>query len=131
MVEAALDEKNDALERLCKNAKRMMTSGNYIGCYTMIRDAMSQYPNAPHPHNLLGILYEREGRHTEAMKHFRAALALDPTYCPASQNLDKSGTFYSIRGYAFDEGDCIVSDHKSHKSIYKVTSNGFLMGRLI
>ena len=49
---------------------------------------------------------EKEGDHPGAMKHFRAAYALDPTYLPARQNLDHYGTFYSRGGCAYDESDC-------------------------
>ena len=72
----------------------------------MICQAMGEFPNAPEPHNLLGIVMEKEGDHAGAMKHFRAAYALDPTYLPARQNLDHYGTFYSRGGCAYDESDC-------------------------
>ena len=72
----------------------------------MICQAMGQFPNAPQPHNLLGIVMEKEGDHASAMRHFRAAYALDPTYLPARQNLDHYGTFYSRGGCAYDESDC-------------------------
>ncbi|HSK68983.1 MAG TPA: hypothetical protein VLA21_06945 [Candidatus Limnocylindria bacterium] len=75
-------------------------------CRRLIYSAMQQHPHAPHPHNLIGILLEQEGNHPAAMKHFRAAWALDPTYMPARWNLDSFGTFFSRGRYAYDESDC-------------------------
>lgn len=53
---------------------------------------MSKYPHAPQTHNLMGIILEKKEEHAAAMKHFRAALALDPTYYPAKHNLDMYGS---------------------------------------
>ena len=40
---------------------------------------MAENPHGAVPHNLMGILLEKESNHVLAMKHFRAAYALDPT----------------------------------------------------
>ena len=45
--------------------------------------------DAPEPHNLFGILLELRGDGDSARKHYRAAYALDPTYRPASRNLER------------------------------------------
>ena len=94
------------LQALCDGVRKYVGTRNYQKCVTMICEAMGEYPNAPQPHNLLGIVMEKEGDHAGAMKHFRAAYALDPTYLPARQNLDYYGTFYSQGGCAYDESDC-------------------------
>lgn len=73
----------------------------------MIYEIMGKFPHSPQPHNLLGLLFEKEGNHIMAMKHFRAAYALDPTYLPVRHNLDKFGTFYNSGSCAFDESDCM------------------------
>lgn len=68
---------------------------------------MYKYPYSPEPHNLLGILLEKEGKHVEAMKHFRAYLDLDPTYCSALRNimvLDPCQPDKKI--YAYDNENC-------------------------
>lgn len=75
-------------------------------CEKLILDAMGKYPHAPEPNNLLGILLEKKGDHLLAMKHFRAAWALDPAYRPARQNLDSYASFYGCKADAFDESDC-------------------------
>ncbi|MDD4643360.1 MAG: hypothetical protein PHG99_07685 [Erysipelotrichaceae bacterium] len=73
----------------------------------MIYEIMGKFPHPPQPHNLLGLLFEKEGNHIMAMKHFRAAYALDPTYLPVRHNLDKFGNFYNSGSCAFDESDCM------------------------
>ena len=52
---------------------------------------MLQNPHSAIPHNLMGILMEKENNHVLAMKHFRAAYALDPTYIPARYNMEQYG----------------------------------------
>jgi len=72
----------------------------------LIEEAIGKYPHAPEPHNLLGLLLEAQGEHIAAMKHFRAAWALDPTYLPTRQNLDYFGSCYPSGKWAYDESDC-------------------------
>lgn len=72
---------------------------------------MSEAPHAPEPHNLMGIILENENDHIGAMKHFRAAWALDPTYLPARFNMEQYGRFSAVeRVDAYDESDCTVED---------------------
>ena len=94
------------MQALCDAVRRLCREGNYQTCRALIRDAMADNPDAPQPHNLLGIVLEKEGNHTEAMKHFRAAWDLDSTYAPARRNLDFYGTFYAKGQCAYDESDC-------------------------
>ena len=97
---------NDFLAALCTEVRNLVAQGKLDLCLDRIRNAMATCPDAPQPHNLLGIVLEKQGRHTEAMRHFRAAWALDPTYIPAEQNLETYATFYSCGRCAFDESDC-------------------------
>ncbi len=94
------------LQALCATVKRLIYMKDYQKCEQLIYEAAGKYPHAPEPHNLIGILFEEMGDHVTAMKHFRAAWALDPTYIPARKNLDSFGTFFSQGKYAFDESDC-------------------------
>lgn len=100
------NNQNENLYRFCQLARQLIMSGDYEKCHEMACMEISEYPDAPHPHNILGILHEKTGNHPAAMKHFRAALALDASYLPASQNLQNYGTFYSNGRCAFDEADC-------------------------
>lgn len=58
-----------------------------------IKAAMGLNMTAPQPHNLFGILLEYKGDRLRAMKHYRAATDLDPTYMPAKNNLYRIGQF--------------------------------------
>lgn len=77
---------------------------------------MGEYPHAPQPHNFMGIILEKENCHIEAMKHFRAAWALDPTYMPARYNMnqymDITAHFHPI---AYEEEDCIEKSNQHKK----------------
>ncbi|HHU78393.1 MAG TPA: hypothetical protein GXZ29_05875 [Clostridiales bacterium] len=91
---------------LCKAVRKLVEQKEYSKCELLIKDAMRKYPHAPQPHNLIGILLEKKGDHVAAMKHFRAAWALDPTYIPARCNLERFGSLYPNEKCAFDESDC-------------------------
>ena len=101
-VKSYEDEK---LDQLTSSVKSLCKSGDYENCCKIIYEAMSEFPHAAKPHNLLGVVLEKKGNHVLAMKHFRAAWALDPTYRPASANLHIYDTFYSNGTYAYDESD--------------------------
>lgn len=93
------------LKQLCESVRGLVADKEYSACFGPICQAMEQHPHAPQPHNLLGIVLEKTGDHCSAMRHFRAALALDPTYLPATHNLNTYGTFFSTGSCAFDESD--------------------------
>lgn len=67
----------------------MVEDENYIEGEEKVREAMCLYSHSPIPHNLMGILLVKQKNHLLALKHFRAAYALDPTYLPARNNLDQ------------------------------------------
>lgn len=73
--------------------------------YKMIIKAINADPNAPEPHNLLGIWYEFKGNYDLARKHYRAAYALDPTFKPASGNLERVCTFFISHKMPIDFGE--------------------------
>jgi len=97
----------EELQTLCDRARVLIKNQALVDCEKLIRDAMARYPHNPEPNNLLGILLEKQGDHVLAMKHFRAAWALDPTYRPARQNLESYSSFYSHEAVAYDESDCL------------------------
>jgi Flp pilus assembly protein TadD len=96
------------LNYLCLEVKDLIKEEKYKKSVEVICDAMKENPNAPEPHNLLGIIFEQIGDHNMAMRHFRAAYALDPSYKPASENLTTYGTFDSLGKFSigkFSYGD--------------------------
>ena len=100
------ERQSGSLDHLCSMVRKSVQLGDFEQCIHEIRHAMAEYPDAPQPHNLLGIVLEKQGNHPSAMKHFRAAWALDPTYLPAEENLKTYATFYSRGRSAYDESDC-------------------------
>lgn len=129
MKAAVVDEKNQELSMLCSSVRTLVINGEYDKCNEMICEAMEHYPHDPEPHNLMGIVLEHTGDHSRAMKHFRAAWALDPTYRPASQNLNNYGTFHSHGNCAYDESSCVVEHPKSCEIEYNNYGVGHIVRR--
>jgi DNA-binding NtrC family response regulator len=73
-------------------AKRSVGNRHFEAAIAHVRKAISLDPIRPEAFNLLGILEEVQGNRDEAQKHYRAALSLDPSYQPASVNLQRSTT---------------------------------------
>ena len=105
MDRSITDEKKE-MSALCDSVKHLASKCDFMTCEKMIADAMCRYPHSPRPHNLMGVLYEIRNDHEGAVKHFRAAWSLDPTYIPARHNLDNFASFYISGKFAFDESDC-------------------------
>ena len=101
------------LRTLCGIVKKLIRMRDYENCETLIRSAMGKHPHAPEPHNLIGILLEKKGDHPMAMRHFRAAWALDPAYIPARRNLECYGTFFSSGKCSYDAGDCPAEENET------------------
>ena len=55
------------LQALCDGVRKYVDTRNYQKCVAMICEAMGEFPNAPEPHNLLGIVMEKECDHPGAM----------------------------------------------------------------
>ena len=107
----------EELGDLVAKAKEMIERREFDACEALLATAMFQSPHSAVPHNLMGLLLEHRRKHEDAMKHFRAAWALDPTYIPARYNLERFGSFYPQEKYAFDETDC----HEGQKKdLFKV-----------
>lgn len=105
---------SEELNQLCTDVRKLVLEENYTACEEIIFNAMEKFPHAPQPHNLLGILLEITGDHPLAMRHFRAAWALDPTYLPANHNLNTYGAFESYGTCAFDENDIPSNSHRAY-----------------
>lgn len=95
-----------------------------------ICEAMKEYPNAAQPHNLFGILMEKQGNHIAAMKHFRAAWALDPAFLPARKNMENYGSFTRPGAPAYQMEDCGTEAKKERvKMEYDENGIGHLVRR--
>lgn len=71
-------------------AKRSINEHRSDAAAVYVRRAIAADAGRPEAFNLLGVLQEAEGDHLAAMKNFRVALDLDPTYLPAQQNLQRA-----------------------------------------
>lgn len=105
-----------------EQVKNLIHEQKYKECEALISTAMFEYPHDPIPHNLMGLLLESENYHVEAMKHFRAAYALDPSYRPSSWNLDCFGSFTMPHPCAYFESDCeTYTKQKKRDGVEKCT----------
>jgi FixJ family two-component response regulator len=59
-----------------------------------LRRAVSLNPDNPEPYNMLGLVAELRGDLLEALKMYRAALAVDPSYRPALGNLERATSWH-------------------------------------
>lgn len=91
--------------RLINEATNELRSYEMEKSYQRIMEALTANPNAPEPHNLLGIWYEIKNDSNLARKHYRAAYALDPSFKPASRNLERVCTLFSSDRSSIDYGD--------------------------
>lgn len=74
-----------------------------------LQRAVAGEPAKPEAFNLLGVLYELRNDIRNAQRMYRAALALDPTYRPAAENLHRTTQMrYTREGMSF--GDMRASE---------------------
>ncbi|MEG0933980.1 MAG: hypothetical protein RSJ41_00140 [Clostridia bacterium] len=99
----------ERLRDVIDGARELIREKRLNECEVLLSEAMFRCPHDATPHNLMGLLLEEKARHTDAMKHFRAACALDATYRPAAWNLEAFGAIYQARKAAYCEEDC--EDH--------------------
>jgi len=78
-------------------AKKAVGALRFDAAIEHLHEAISLDPARAEAFNLLGALLEIRGDRLNALKNYRAALALDPTYEPAGKNLDRA-TDWRTRG---------------------------------
>ncbi len=88
-----------------KDAVSKLKNNEYEESYKLIMKAINIDPNAAEPHNLLGIWYEFKGENDLARKHYRISYVLNPTYKPASVNLERVSTLFPYKNIEVDFGD--------------------------
>lgn len=105
-----LDEKRAAdYAAYIELAKRSIGQRLFDAAVEHVRKAVSLDPARPEAFNLLGVLMEVRHRRTEAQEHYRAALALDPTYEPARSNLRR------LTRRQWGEGPALEAEIKAKK----------------
>ena len=114
----------DKLERRCKE---LIAREEYKECEKEIGEAMAKDPHSAIPHNLMGILMEKKRNHVLAMRHFRAAYGLDPTYIPARYNMEQFGEMHPSGKWAYSEEDCPFQNDSQFKIVYDERHVGHLV----
>lgn len=113
--------KPDAMQRICDAVRRLVQDKRWDRAMEEAAKAMHDAPHSAIPHNLMGIVLEKRQDHAAAMKHFRAAWALDPAYRPARLNIEQCGAYANAHKKDFyDESDC-PPDAIKRKAAYKRT----------
>ncbi len=70
-------------------ARQSIKAGELSVARVYTKKAIFINPNRPEAFNILGGLCEARGDHREGHQNYRIALELDPTYEPATKNLDR------------------------------------------
>ncbi len=71
-------------------AKKCIGDRAFDAARRHLRQAIAADASKPEAFNILGVLLEVDGDKLEAQKNYRAALALDPAYGPADENLSRT-----------------------------------------
>jgi DNA-binding response OmpR family regulator len=75
-------------------SKRHITDRDFSAARESVRKAIAADPGQPEAYNLLGALLEIKGDSVAAQKFYRAALDIDPTFKPASVNLERTTSWH-------------------------------------
>jgi len=86
-------------------AKRCIQERHFDASIEHINKAIALDPTRPEAFNFLGAIMEIRGDWLDALKQYRAALSLDPTYEPARKNLYRATSFEKTGGITLDEGN--------------------------
>lgn len=86
------EEEEGGYDGCVARARSAIEQRQLSSALTFIRRAMALDPTRPAAFNLLGAAEHLAGQRYRAQNCFRAALALDPTYKPALENLERSAS---------------------------------------
>ncbi|MBN1907759.1 MAG: response regulator [Deltaproteobacteria bacterium] len=81
---------------LIELAKRYISDRNFKTARDTVKKAISFDPAMPEAYNLLGALHEITEESDEAIKFYRAALDIEPTFKPAMVNLERITSWYKL-----------------------------------
>ncbi len=93
------EDKLDSFNDLMEFSKYCIINHEYDKAIEYLKKAIALDVDSPEPHNLLGVLDEMNRDIRAAQKHYRAALALDPSHVAANKNLSRTTEYhYSMKG---------------------------------
>ncbi|MBU4262818.1 MAG: response regulator [Proteobacteria bacterium] len=81
---------------LVELAKRHISDRSFAVARETARRAIAVDPAQPAAYNLLGALLEINDERLEALKFYRAALDIDPTFKPAAANLERATSWEKL-----------------------------------
>jgi len=84
-------EKIEDPDELLERAKSAINSRDFSRAEEFLNRAIKTEVEKAAAYNLLGALEEIKGNHTQAMKNYRTALDIEPSYGPAQKNLERAG----------------------------------------
>ncbi|MEO1005902.1 MAG: response regulator [Cyanobacteria bacterium J06638_38] len=73
-----------------KSAKKLARKRDFEPSIAQVKKAIGSDPSQPEAFDFLGQLQETLGDFDSAIKNYRVAIGLDPTYQPAKSNLDRA-----------------------------------------
>lgn len=94
---------NRYLSECIIGAKVYINSKNYREAEVLLKKALIINSSSAEIENLLGIIEEKKGNIIIAQRYYRAALAFDPSYSPADNNLKRT-VLYNSGILKFDLG---------------------------
>lgn len=115
----ALEIAADEFDMYIKEAGDKLRNHEFKDAYFYIMNAISANPNAPEPHNLLGLWYELKGNNELARKHYRVAYVLNPVYKPASENLERVSTLFLRKEIPLNYGEPKLEDAEEANKVNK------------
>ncbi|MEL6354644.1 MAG: response regulator [Cyanobacteria bacterium J06627_28] len=80
----------EAYDEQIASARVLAAEGKYEDAKAAVKQCIGDHPENAAGFNLLGELLEAMGEQAEALKNYRVALDLDPTYTAASDNLSRA-----------------------------------------
>ncbi|MFP4299179.1 MAG: hypothetical protein ACLFT0_15260 [Spirulinaceae cyanobacterium] len=89
-VESNRREEMKNYQRAMKQAQFCASKWQYDNAIAHVKQAIGINPSNPAAFNLLGEILEFAGERLEALKQYRVAIDLDPTYEPAKDNLTRA-----------------------------------------
>lgn len=123
--------KQNAMQLLTARIRALVAQRHFSEAEDEAAQAMAAAPHDAQPHNLMGIIAESRNDHVQAMKHFRAAWALDPTYRPARINMERYGSFSGqMTRPVYDETECASSSAQSRPA-YRIEYDKHGIGHVI
>lgn len=88
----SMTPEDEAYEELVGAARDAFRAREIDRAEELARKALSQDPKRAAAYNILAALRELQGQQAEAMDLLRAGLAVEPTYEPAQENLERLGS---------------------------------------